>query len=234
MKIKRKNSRIVLTIIFLEFLFGIFITGCISKEKDAARIADLERSKNYSKIIDIANGRLKSSTNSEDSLYYMFAKGKALMLTNQFSKSIDVFRNTLALDADSTVPYFYMGLNYYLGEKYLMAKTSFDTAIQTISIGGFISDIDLTKPDIFDYSINSAELFYYRGLSNFFLKNYYNAIRDFDYCTKKNFKNETVYFYYALSFYAMDNNLMACEYMRKAYNFGNPDALKFLKKECGK
>jgi len=83
-----------------------------------------------------------------------------------------------------------------------------------------------------EFDAPMEEIRYYRGLSYLYLKQFENAIKDFDFCISKKFDLSDVYFNRGLA-YGSDSFInQACMDLKKAKELGNQDASKYITEYC--
>ena len=160
-------------------------------------------------------------------------RGRMLYLTKKFKESKNDFYRVLELNNQSTVAFFYLGLNSAELDQLDSAILFYNKAY--VIKGGNGLHFEINREGIGKYLTQDVDLkaiIYYRGISYYYKGDYRNAYLDLSNAINENYNVGISYMYLGVMETDLKNFPLGCKYLKLAVENGAQEASSYLAERC--
>lgn len=220
--------------IFFVFLLAFLHTSCNDGSKERHfydQAIYLDGIGNYSEAIIYWTKVIKEN---DKNIEAYVNRAVDFSYLGEYQKAIEDYTRVLNIDENNTLSFFNRGKNYIRIEDYTKAVSDFNSAVKTK--GSEFLSVDksnwLKPSEDYKYDVVLKEILYERGIANFYLENYEQALKDFEYCNGVNFEKKDVLQWKGYIYLNYGMTTEACNSFKEAKDLGNIEVYLEIKKYC--
>jgi len=211
----------------LPLLLFLFLFSCSNKVEKLFNQAEiLEQNKEYIEAIKILDKIIELNP---DFLGAYINRGADYSALVQYKKAIKSFTQVIKIDSTNSLAYFNLANNLKRLNEIKKSIKYYDLALFHNKKGYKVLNIE-RKQGLYFVPFN--EIYYERGLANYDLKQYNDAIQDFSNCTNSSTTEKEARYMLGATLLMLGKDNQACVELKRASLLGNEMAKKALKKYC--